>query len=144
MGWALDYASSDPTFIAGVFNWWGIEKSAFSRDGGQSWMPFATYPPTSVNGKIGGSIAASTPNNMVWVPSGNSSPFYTKDGGMTRVPMSVGGAGTVGESGWGWAYYLKRFIVAADRFAPETFYIYNYLKGVYRSTGGGTIWTLVY
>src|SRR5262249_26381849 len=124
-------------------NWWGIEKSAFSTDGGQNWMPFATYPPATANAKIGGSIAASTPKNIVWAPSNNSLPYYTKDGGTTWMPTSIGGVTPAGESGWGWAYYLKRHIVAADRATAGTFYLYNYLKGLYRSTDGGASWALV-
>jgi hypothetical protein len=144
MGWALDYASTDSAFIVGLFNWWGLEKSAYSMDGGQIWTRFATYPPTIANGKIGGGIAASTPMNMVWAPSNNSSVYYTKDGGATWTPISIFGVGTIGETGWGWAYYLRRHIVAADRVAAGTFYIYNYLGGLFRSTDGGANWTLVY
>jgi photosystem II stability/assembly factor-like uncharacterized protein len=113
-------------------------------DGGQTWTPFATYPPAMPTAKIGGSIAASTPKNIVWAPSNNSSPYYTKDGGMTWKPISVGTAAAARESGWGWAYYLRRQIVAADRVTAETFYIYNYLNGLYRSTDGGESWTLVH
>jgi hypothetical protein len=39
---------------------------------------------------------------------------------------------------------LKRHIVAADRVTAETFYIYNDLKGLYRSIDGGASWTLVH
>jgi photosystem II stability/assembly factor-like uncharacterized protein len=144
MGWALDYASSSPTYIAGLMNWWGIEKSGFSTDGGQTWTPFATYPPVLANGKIGGDIAASSPANIVWVPSNNGSPYYTKDGGETWTPISISGLPTTGETGWGFAYYLNRHIVAADRVRAETFYLYNYLKGLYRSTDGGASWALVH
>ena len=45
------------------------------------------------------------------------------------------------ESGWGWAYYFRRRVIAADRVLPNTFYAYNYLTGVYRSTDGGDTWT---
>jgi len=144
MGWALDYASTNPAFIVGLFNWWGIEKSAFSTDGGQSWTPFAAYPPTIRDSKIGGSIAASTTTNIVWAPSNNSPPYFTKDGGHTWIPISIEGVPSVGETGWGFAYYLKRYIVAADRVIAGTFYIYNNLKGLYRSTDGGGSWTLVH
>jgi len=144
MGWALDYASSKPSFIAGLFNWAGTEKSGYSADGGQSWTTFATYPPAAANGKIGGSIAASTPTNIVWAPSDNSSPYYTLDGGMTWTPISIYGVPTNGETGWGFAHYLKRYIVATDRVTAGTFFLYNYLKGLYRSSDGGANWTLIH
>ena len=144
MGWALDYASTDPTFIVGLFNWWNVEKSAYSRDGGRTWAPFASYPPIIAAGKIGGSIAASTPSNFIWAPSNNSSPYYTNDGGVTWKPISIDGVPTTGETGWGFAYYLNRHIVAADRVAAGTFYMYNSSKGLYRSSDGGARWTLVH
>lgn len=138
MGWSLDYASNDPAFIVGLFDWGNQEKSGFSKDGGRNWKPFPNYPPTVTVGKFGGSIAASTPQNIVWTPSNNSPPYYTKDGGATWKQIAIP------ETGWGWAYYLRRHIVAADRVTAGTFYIYNYQKGLYRSTDGGDNWTLIY
>jgi hypothetical protein len=143
MGWALDYASSNPAFLVGLFNW-QVEKSGYSRDGGRNWVPFAAYPPTVTQGKIGGSIAASTPASIVWAPSNNSSPYYTDDGGASWRPTSIPGVPSGGETGWGSAYYLNRHIVAADRVLGKTFYLYNYLKGLYRSADGGVSWALVH
>ena len=144
MGWAIDYASNTPSFIVGLFNYWGIEKSGYSTDAGRTWTPFAHYPPTIANGKIGGGIAASTPTNIVWVPSNNASPYYTKDGGGTWTQIFLPGVPTAGENGWGFAYYLRRHIVSADRVMPGNFYMYNYLNGLYRSGDGGANWALVH
>jgi len=141
MGWALDYASSDPTFIVGLFNWFGIEKSGYSRDSGRTWSSFAAYPSAVTNGKIGGGVAASTPSNIIWVPSNNSTPYYTKDGGRTWASVIIDGIPSTGETGWGWSHSVRRHVVAADRVTEGTFYIYNYLKGLYRSTDGGSNWT---
>jgi hypothetical protein len=141
MGWSLDYASSDPSFLVGIANWWGTELSGYSTDGGRTWSHFASYPPT--NGKIGGSIAASTSTNFVWSPSNNAPPYYTNDGGATWIQILIDGVPAIGETGWGWAYYTNRHIVAADRVVAGTFYIYNYLRGLYRSTDGGATWILV-
>jgi hypothetical protein len=140
-GWALDWASSSPAFIAGLFNWGGTEKSGYSNDGGQTWHPFATHP---ANNAEGGSIAAASQNNIVWVPENNQVPCYTKNGGTTWTNVNAPGAATTGETGWGFAYYLNRHIVAADRVNIGTFYLYNYLKGVYKSADSGTTWTLVH
>lgn len=144
MGWSLDYASTNPAFIVGIFNWWNVEQSAYSADGGRSWLPFSTYPPATANGKIGGGIAASTPTNLVWVPANNSEPYYTKDGGTSWNKISIPDVPTNGATGWGWGYFLRRQIVAADRVTPSTFYMYNYLTGLYRSSNGGADWTLIH
>jgi photosystem II stability/assembly factor-like uncharacterized protein len=140
MGWSLDYASSDPKFIVGIADWGKSEASGYSTDGGQTWTPFASYP----NGRSAGGIAASTPTNIVVSPSNNSPPYYTKDGGVTWKQISIDGVSSNGDTGWGWAYYTNRHIVAADRVVAGTFYIYNYLKGLYRSVDGGANWTLVH
>ena len=143
MGWALDYASSKPDFIVGLMNWWGVEESGYSNDGGRTWRTFSAHPDV-VGSKIGGGIAASTPENIVWAPSDNATPYYSNDGGATWLQAAIKGTPTSGETGWGFAYYLNRHIVAADRVAFGTFYIYNYLKGLYRSSDGGATWALVH
>lgn len=144
MGWALDYATSNPSFVVGLVNWGNIEKSGYSADGGRTWSPFLAHPPAVAKGKLGGSVAASTPANIIWAPSNNSTPYYTKDGGRTWSSVSIDGVPSIGETGWGWAHYLKRRIAAADRSKEGTFYLYNYLKGLYLSTDGGSQWTRVY
>ena len=143
MGWALDYASTEPRFVVALMNWWGIEKSGFSTDGGETWTAFPSRMPGD-NGKIGGGIAASTPRNIVWAPSNNSPPYYTLDGGSSWKEGVFEGANAPGDAGWGFAYYLNRHIVAADRVATGIFYIYNNLRGLYRSSDGGATWALVY
>ena len=147
MGWGGDYALDDSSFAVGLMNWWGFETSGYSTDGGANWTKFASYPPEIVAGKIGGSMAVSTKDNIVWVPSNNGNPYYTKDRGATWKQIAIAGVSTTNELGWGWAYYLNRQIVAADKVTAGTFYMYNYLQasvGVYRSTNGGTDWTRVY
>jgi photosystem II stability/assembly factor-like uncharacterized protein len=144
MGWALDYAAKQPDYIAGLFNWWGVEVSGFSRDGGRTWTPFPAYPPLTSTGKIGGSIAVSSPQNLVWAPSNKGQPYYTRDGGATWLSADIPGVPASGEAGWGFAYFLNRHIVAADRVTPGTFYLYNTPRGLYRSTDGGASWALIH
>ena len=124
-------------------NWWGIEESGYSNDGGRTWTAFSAHPDVGGD-KIGGGIAASTPENIVWAPSNNATPYYSNDGGATWLQSAINGTPTSGQTGWGSAYYLNRHIVAADRVAFGTFYIYNSLKGLFRSSNGGTTWALVY
>ncbi len=141
-GWSLDWASSNPSFIVGIFNLGtAAGESGYSSDGGLTWTKFQTAPGGS--DCCGGSIAAASSTNIVWIPSNNGFLYFTKDGGISWTLGTLPGAPTSGESGWSWAYYLKRQIIAADRVNIGTFYAYNYLKGLYRSTDGGTTWTLV-
>ncbi len=144
MGWSGDYASSNPRFIVGIFNYWGREESGYSADGGATWTKFASVPAEVAAGKISGGIAAASDTNFVWIPSNNSNPWVTRDRGATWTKISIPGVPATGDTGFGWSYYLSRQIVAADRVTPNTFYMYNYLGsavGVYRSTNGGVDWT---
>jgi photosystem II stability/assembly factor-like uncharacterized protein len=138
-GWSLDYASSQPSFLVGIADWWGIEESGYSTNGGQSWQVFKNYP--AFAGKtIGGTIAASSPTDIIWAPADGYAPYYTKDGGVTWNPISL--PGVTDWKGFHFAYYLDKTTVTADRVLPNTFYLYY--NGVYKSTDGGATWTEVH
>ncbi|WP_426614776.1 beta strand repeat-containing protein [Bradyrhizobium sp. McL0616] len=150
-GWSLDYASSSPNFVVGLADWYGIEESGFSTDGGQTWTPFASFPAIDgayVNGtltgqqQVGGTIAASTPQNIVWAPSGGVAPYYTLNGGVTWNTITLPGVSSW--SGFDWAYYLNERTVTADRVLTNTFYLYYPGQGVFETTNGGTTWTKVF
>ena len=146
-GWSADYSLSDPYFIVGLFNNFGIQELGYSTDGGATWTKFATVPAEVAAGKIGGSIAVSTRDNIIWVPNNNAQAYYTQDRGATWRPVIIPGLPAVGETGFGWAYFLNRHIVAADKVTPGVFYLYNYLAGVrglYRTIDGGANWQRVY
>ena len=143
-GWSLDYASSNPNFVVGIADWWGREESGYSTDGGKDWQVFPTMPPFA--GKvIGGSIAASSPTDIIWAPANGAAPYYTLDGGQTWNAVAL--PGVTDWSEFDYAYYLDRRTVTADRVLSNTFYMY-YLgptnTGVYRSTDGGVTWTEVF
>ena len=147
MGWSGDYAIDNSAVVAGVMNWYGAEESAFSTDGGVNWTRFGSVPAEVASGKIGGSIAVSTSNNLVWLPEGNASPYYSQDRGSTWTQVRISGVPTGGETGWGQGYWLNRQALAADKAVAGTFYLYNYLSscvGLYRSSDGGVSWTRVY
>jgi len=93
--------------------------------------------------KIGGSLAVSTPLNLVWAPSNKGPPYYTRDGGATWLRAEIPGV-PASDIGWGFVFFLNRHIVAADRVARGTFYLYNTPRGLFRSTDGGVSWTLVH
>jgi photosystem II stability/assembly factor-like uncharacterized protein len=144
MGMQVDYAAGEPSFLAAVADFWGVEQSCYSTDGGRNWTLFASFPPWS--DAVGfGTMAVSTSENLVWVPSNRRAPYYTTDRGRTWSKVSLPGVADSpdGWAGLHWAYYLNRHIVAADRAAAGTFYMYHTPAGVFRSTNGGASWTLV-
>lgn len=145
MGWCLDYASTDPSFVCGLVNYWGDNKhSGFTRDG-KTWTPFAVQP--AVNDGVGGSIAALTPDNILVAPANRQPATYTKDGGKTWAPIVL--EGLPDWNGFHWAYYLKRRTVAADRVKPNTAYIYAVAEtdsfgALYETVDGGDTFTRIY
>ena len=142
-GWSLDYASSNPSFIVGIADWWGPdEQSGYSTNGGQTWTAFPSFIPGAGSNFIGGTIAASTPQNIIWAPADNQQPYYTLDGGTTWNPITLPGVSSW--SGFDWAYYLDTRTVTADRVLANTFYLYNYQYGLFESTNGGVNWTEVH
>jgi photosystem II stability/assembly factor-like uncharacterized protein len=141
MGWSVDYASSDPRFLVGISDYWGKDNSGFSVDGGKTWQKFSGLP-SWANNTVGGSIAASSPTNFIWVATGNQPPAYTLDGGKTWTNISIAGI-----SDWSMlhhAYYLNRTSISADRVLPNTFYLQDPSSGVYRTTDGGATWSKVF
>ena len=90
----------------------------------------------------GGCIAAATSSNIIVVPANNGLPVYTKNGGKSWAPLT--GPGRLPNDGWIAAFYLNSHIVAADRVKLGTFYLYNAVHGVYRTTDGGDSWSLVH
>ncbi|WP_140982395.1 WD40/YVTN/BNR-like repeat-containing protein [Bradyrhizobium guangdongense] len=155
-GWSGSFAPSDPTYVVCLCNvGYNVyaDQSGYSTDGGQNWSQFKSLPTDStVSHLTGGSIAASTPDNIAWAYSSTTgSIWYTTNGGVSwtrgTFPAEVP---TLGERGWGGAYYLDRQILDRDQVQPATFYAYNYgpassrtAAGTYRSTDGGANWTHV-
>jgi hypothetical protein len=140
---SIDYASSDATFVCGIeANVNGIvAKSGFSHDNGATWTNFATLPTGT---GFGGSIAASTPSNILYTAVGNNAPSFTTNGGASWTQISVAGI-----SNWTGlqpaspdACWRK---VCADRVNANTFYLYASGipsgVGVYISTNSGATWT---
>jgi hypothetical protein len=146
-GWSLDYASTNPNFVVGIADWWGVEKSGYSTDGGQSWNLFPTMPLFAGN-TIGGTIAASSPQEIIWAPANGYAPEYTKDGGVTWNPIVL--PGVTDWADFDWTYFLDKRTVTADRVLPDTFYLYytstsnTASDGVYKSTDGGATWARVF
>jgi len=112
----------------------------------------ASSAPFTTNTTWGGSIAASTKTNFVWLPDdnglNNNGPWYTTDGGANWNPSSVSGVAPGGPTGWGANYYNDVQPLWADRVTAGTFYIYNAFgdarQGVYKSTDNGATFAQVY
>ena len=148
-GWSINYASSDPSFLVEISDGSYVdsttELSGYSTNGGQTWTPFPTDPPGvgtggAYTGPWAGSIAASTPENILWAPANNNQPYYTLNGGETWNPVVLPGV-----SSWAnfqGAWYSNDQDVTADRVLPNTFYLVADRYGVYVTTNGGTTWTL--
>ena len=141
-GWSLDYASSNPSFVVGLADNWGTEESGYSTNGGQTWTPFPTFIPGADSSFIGGTIAASTPQNIIWAPADGHQPYYTLNGGQTWSPITLPGVSSW--SNFDFAYYLDTRTVTADRVLANTFYLYYAGDGVYETTNGGATWTQVF
>lgn len=176
--WSLDYSLTDPKFLVGnttdhrgIFcgYWCQLDgksiQAGYSTDGGQTWTPFASYPAPAYGVLDGkrmplaskwgfGSIAVSTPDNIVWMPSFDNDPYYTLDRGRTWKKVVLPGFIQNGKTGSHHQYHLKRQDVVADKTIPGTFYIAHtgqYVDNqqvvgpaVYRSTDGGVTWSKVY
>ena len=140
--WSVDYASSDPSFIVALVDnsYYGGtgNESGYSTNGGQTWTLFPTDPP---GGSNGGTIAASTPSNVIWASASGVQPYYTLNGGETWSPVVLPGVSSW--SNFDTAYFYDTRTVTADRVLPNTFYLYYPGYGVYESTNGGVSWTQV-
>ena len=152
-GWTGDWASSSPsTIVVAASQNNTADESSSSSDGGATWTKWPTLPPNVPAKNWSGSIAASTPSNWVFIPSNNTPHvYYTTDGARTWKSATISGVPTSGETGWGFAYYLDRQIVCADRVAAATFYAYNNgssgdsrFAGIYKSVDSGVTWKLVH
>src|SRR5581483_3787458 len=140
-GYSLDYASSTPSFLVGIAEW-GTDQSGYSTDGGKTWTQFQTKIPGAAVTSRGGTIAASTPTDIVWAEAGGHDPYYTLDGGQTWNPITLPGVSDW--SNFDTQYYTDTRTVAADRVLANTFYLYYPGNGVYESTNGGVSWTQMY
>ena len=141
-GWSVDYASSSPGFLVGIADWWGTEESGYSTNGGKTWTDFATDLPGADSSYIGGTIAASTPQNIIWAPADGFQPYYTTNGGATWNAITL--PGVTSWSGFDYAYYLDARTVAADRVLSNTFYLFDAGQGLFETTNGGATWTKKY
>jgi hypothetical protein len=133
-GYAVDYASSSPGTIVGVTDAGG--ESGYSTNNGASWTAFSGAP--SGGNIANGTIAASTPQNLMWATVA-AAPFYTVNQGASWTQISISGI-----SNWGGfvdSPFINQRGICADRVNANTFYLYYAGNGVYISTNSGASWT---
>ena len=132
--------------------------AGYSRDGGRHWTRFPTLPqppgtrsddPWRMSfGMI--AVASSDTRNLIWAPSFNRSPFFTRDLGQTwqrvRLPGEV-----LPFTGSHAALYLHRKTLVADPVEPAGFYWWHSgdgdnaaLKGLWKTSDGGGHWERVF
>ena len=132
--------------------------AGFSRDGGRSWKRFANLPqPPGTDAADPwrmsfGTIAVSAGDtaNIVWEPSFNRSPFFTRDRGASWQRVSFFGE-TLPNTGSHALYYYHRKTLAADRVENGVFYLVHSgeganagLTGLWATRDGGERWHRVF
>jgi photosystem II stability/assembly factor-like uncharacterized protein len=147
-GASCDWASSSPSTIVCIADTSHADTSGFSSNGGSTWNTFSARPSEIGRTYYGGSIAASTSTNFIWVPSNCGNPFYTINAGISWTKISISGI-PGNDCGWHRNFYLDRQIVIADRVNRNTFYMYNdgsgtaVAAGIWKSSNGGVTWSRV-
>lgn len=132
--------------------------ASYSLDGGRHWTRFPTLPqppgtkaedPWRMSfGMI--AVSSSDTNNLIWAPSFNRSPFYTRDLGINWKRVSLPGE-TLPFTGSHAALHLQRKTLVADPVEPATFYWWHSgdgdnpaLLGLWKTTDGGEHWERVH
>jgi hypothetical protein len=143
----IDYNWANPAALVGLMNWPTNPVSllsSYSLDGGVNWTKFQTIPTPEANAVYGGSIAIDDQNDIVIIPCGTQAYRSVIPGATWTATLPSTNYwcynNTTNRNWW----FLRRKIVASDRVLTKTFYAYNYIDGMYKSTDGGVTWTLVH
>ncbi len=131
--------------------------AGYSRDGGASWHRFPTLPvppgtkPDDPKAMSYGTIAVSSgdPDNIIWEPAFDRSPFYTLDNGKSWQRVVLPGEVLPFTGSYERYPYVRRTL-AADPVVPGRFLLFHSglganaaLKGLWRTDDGGRHWTRI-
>lgn len=137
-GWGIDYAKSDPTYIALL-----VGQNIYVSTSSGAYNTFVKKTAQVPGANNGGCVAVQTTTNMVWFPANNGTPGYTTDGGDSWSSCLFDGS-TI-STGWNNSLFNNRHIVCCDYVDSNTYYAYNFTNGanggLWRSTDGGANWT---
>ena len=126
--WSLDFAESNPSFVArvGLLDYNGHAAGAYSLDQGTTWTQFASIPAgaAGVPGTFYTNLIAVSADGRTLVWTANATPpSYSRDGGATWTAST--GA-------------VSQLLIASDRVNANKFYGFDGATGtVYSSTDGG-------
>ena len=140
-GFSVDYASSNPSFIVGLADWW--------RRGGVGLFHQRRPDLDEIRNRNSGSglfvhrridrRQHAAKHHLA--PSDDHQPYYTLNGGTTWNPITLPGVTCWTNNN---AWYLDQRSVTADRVLANTFYLYEPGQGVFSTSNGGQSWSKVY
>lgn len=145
----LAYSFNSPNFVVSV----GANhhepykiRAGFSQDHGRTWQQFdsiknKTHPAELVFGNV--AVSATNPDNIVWQPTQDKLPYYTKDRGKTWNKIDFFAQEKIG-GGAHTHLWNRQQSLAADSLQADTFYLYHHRPGYFlRSQNGGETWEIV-
>lgn len=144
----LAYSFNHPNFVVSVgANHHEPDKirAGFSQDYGKTWQQFQsienkTHPPELVFGNV--AVSATNPDHIVWQPTNDQPPYYTKDRGKTWNKIDFFEQKNIG-GGAHTHLWNRQQALAADSVQGDTFYIYHHHQGyLLRSNNGGETWEI--
>lgn len=142
-GWSFSYQTDNPLNVVGLFTNFqnGENYSSYSADGGASWTQFASQPDMSVANYGNIAVANNDANKIVWMPTrGRMVQYSTNKGATWQVSTLTKSGNNVTSGGFGDGgqdFWVGKHTLVADPNNNNTFLLYHWSEGVFKSTDGG-------